>query len=86
MLDRLAREARAGVVPTAAATSFDPAATSAGGSATSFDPAATSFGGSATSAEVGDRLLGLVREAREAGGVDPEQALRDAVRRLLSAT
>jgi hypothetical protein len=27
-------------------------------------------------------LLGLVAEAREAG-VDPEQALRDAVRRLL---
>jgi XTP/dITP diphosphohydrolase len=32
--------------------------------------------------EIGDRLLGLVAEAREAG-VDPEQALRDAVRRLL---
>lgn len=32
--------------------------------------------------EVGDRLLGLVAEARTAG-VDPEQALRDAVRRLL---
>jgi len=31
--------------------------------------------------EVGDRLLALVAEAREAG-VDPEQALRDAVRRL----
>ena len=30
--------------------------------------------------EVGDRLLLLVAEARE-GGVDPEQALRDAVRR-----
>ncbi|MFN8195884.1 MAG: MazG family protein [Nocardioidaceae bacterium] len=35
-----------------------------------------------TPAEVGDRLLGVVAEAREAG-VDPEQALRDAVRRLL---
>ena len=34
------------------------------------------------SAEVGDRLLALVTEAR-ADGVDPEQALRDAVRRLL---
>ena len=34
------------------------------------------------SAEVGDRLLALVAEAR-ADGVDPEQALRDAVRRLL---
>jgi XTP/dITP diphosphohydrolase len=32
--------------------------------------------------DIGDRLLGLVAEAREAG-VDPEQALRDAVRRLL---
>ena len=120
VLDRLAREARAGVVPTptatsaggsaasfdptatsagGSATSFDPTATSAGGSATSFDPtatsaggsatslggSATSLGGSATSAEVGDRLLEAVRGAREVG-VDPEQALRDAVRRLLSAT
>jgi XTP/dITP diphosphohydrolase len=32
--------------------------------------------------DIGGRLLGLVAEAREAG-VDPEQALRDAVRRLL---
>ena len=32
----------------------------------------------------GDRLLELVLEARE-GGVDPEQALRDAVRRLTAA-
>lgn len=32
--------------------------------------------------ELGDRLLALVAEAREAG-VDPEQALRDAVRHLL---
>lgn len=31
---------------------------------------------------IGDRLLGLVAEAR-AEGVDPEQELRDAVRRLL---
>lgn len=31
--------------------------------------------------DVGDRLLALVAEARESG-VDPEQALRDAVRRL----
>ncbi|WP_240641401.1 MazG family protein [Nocardioides ferulae] len=31
---------------------------------------------------IGDRLLALVAEAR-AGGVDPEQALRDAVRRVL---
>jgi XTP/dITP diphosphohydrolase len=32
--------------------------------------------------DVGDRLLALVAESRERG-VDPEQALRDAVRRLL---
>jgi len=32
--------------------------------------------------EIGDRLLALVAESR-ASGVDPEQALRDAVRRLL---
>jgi XTP/dITP diphosphohydrolase len=36
----------------------------------------------ATGDELGDRLLALVAEARETG-VDPEQALRDAVRRLL---
>lgn len=34
---------------------------------------------------VGDRLLGLVAEAREQG-VDPEQELRDAVRRRLGTT
>jgi XTP/dITP diphosphohydrolase len=33
--------------------------------------------------DLGDRLLALVAEARTTG-VDPEQALRDAVRRLLS--
>ncbi|MCW2765100.1 MAG: MazG nucleotide pyrophosphohydrolase [Nocardioides sp.] len=32
--------------------------------------------------DLGDRLLALVAEARQAG-VDPEQALRDAVRRIL---
>jgi XTP/dITP diphosphohydrolase len=32
--------------------------------------------------DIGERMLGLVAEAREAG-VDPEQALREAVRRLL---
>jgi len=37
----------------------------------------------ADSADLGDRLLALVAEARSAG-TDPEQALRDAVRRLLS--
>ena len=36
----------------------------------------------AASADVGERLLGLVAEAR-ASGTDPEQALRDAVRRLI---
>lgn len=36
----------------------------------------------AGSSDVGDRLLALVVEAREAG-VDPEQALRAAVRRIL---
>ena len=35
-----------------------------------------------TSEEVGEKLLDLVREAR-ADGIDPEQALRDAVRREL---
>ncbi|HET6625217.1 MAG TPA: MazG family protein [Nocardioidaceae bacterium] len=35
-------------------------------------------------ATLGDRLLGLVVEAR-AGGEDPEQALRDAVRRVADA-
>jgi XTP/dITP diphosphohydrolase len=34
--------------------------------------------------ELGDRLLAMVAEAR-ADGVDPEQALRDAVRRLLKS-
>jgi XTP/dITP diphosphohydrolase len=38
--------------------------------------------GRVSGGDIGDRLLGLVAEAREAG-VDPEQALRDAVRRLL---
>ncbi|KQW48870.1 hypothetical protein ASC77_09105 [Nocardioides sp. Root1257] len=40
------------------------------------EPAAPSGG------DLGDRLLALVAEARETG-TDPEQALRDAVRRLL---
>jgi XTP/dITP diphosphohydrolase len=37
-----------------------------------------------TSEEVGDRLLALVAESR-AAGVDPEQALRHAVRRTVAA-
>jgi XTP/dITP diphosphohydrolase len=35
-------------------------------------------------ADLGDRLLALVAEAT-AGGLDPEQALRDAVRRVVSS-
>jgi len=35
------------------------------------------------SSDLGDRLLALVAEARR-DGIDPEQALRDAVRRLLT--
>jgi len=35
-----------------------------------------------SSSDLGDRLLALVAEAR-ASGVDPEHALRDAVRRVL---
>ncbi len=41
------------------------------------EPAATG------SDDIGDRLLALVREARDVG-VDPEQALRDAVRALVA--
>ena len=37
----------------------------------------------ASTGDLGDRLLALVAEARESG-VDPEQALRDAVRRVSS--
>ncbi|MGC4110269.1 MAG: MazG family protein [Nocardioides sp.] len=37
------------------------------------------------SADLGDRLLALVAEAKESG-VDPEQALRDAVRRTVPAS
>jgi XTP/dITP diphosphohydrolase len=40
-------------------------------------------GGVSPEVEVGDRLLAVVAEARTRG-VDPEQALRDAVRRLLA--
>lgn len=39
---------------------------------------------STSDGELGERLLDLVREAR-AEGVDPEQALRDAVRREIAA-
>ena len=39
--------------------------------------------GAADDAGLGERLLALVREAR-AAGIDPEQALRDAVRDLVS--
>lgn len=37
---------------------------------------------SSLAADIGERLLALVQESREAG-IDPEQALRDAVRALL---
>ncbi|MDN4171409.1 MazG family protein [Nocardioides sp. SOB77] len=40
------------------------------------------LGGADPAADLGDRLLALVAEAR-AAGTDPEQALRDAVRRVL---
>jgi XTP/dITP diphosphohydrolase len=46
------------------------------------DPSSIHDGPSSGTGDIGDRLLGLVAEARQAG-VDPEQALRDAVRRLL---
>ncbi len=45
------------------------------------DRAGTPFPPADQSTELGDRLLALVAEAREAG-VDAEQALRDAVRRV----
>ena len=45
------------------------------------DPSLINDGSAATS-DIGDRLLAIVAEARKTG-VDPEQALRDAVRRLL---
>ncbi|MEO5664658.1 MAG: MazG family protein [Nocardioides sp.] len=46
------------------------------------DPSARAAPGATD--ELGERLLDLVREAR-ASGVDPEQALRDAVRREVNA-
>ena len=46
------------------------------------DPPSINHGSASGTGDIGDRLLALVAEAREAG-VDPEQALRDAVRRLL---
>jgi len=52
------------------------------GSAVAGDPGLSVRGASESAGDLGDRLLGLVVEARQSG-VDPEQALRDAVRRLL---
>lgn len=46
------------------------------------EPATEPVVDSATSADIGARLLAVVSQAR-AAGVDPEQALRDAVRALL---
>lgn len=78
VLDRLAREARR-TAGAEAATSQVPKSHLAG-------PRVPPRGAaSATSAEIGERLLDVVRDAR-AAGVDPEQALRDAVRRTLDAT
>ncbi|HEX5862438.1 MAG TPA: MazG family protein [Nocardioides sp.] len=46
------------------------------------DPSLINDGSASGSRDIGERLLALVAEARETG-VDPEQALRDAVRRRL---
>jgi XTP/dITP diphosphohydrolase len=46
------------------------------------DPSLIHDGSASPTSDIGDRLLAIVAEARESG-VDPEQALRDAVRRLL---
>jgi XTP/dITP diphosphohydrolase len=78
VLDRLAREARRTTGGEAAA-SGDRTGHLGGQDGA---PRGTTPG---TSAEIGERLLDVVRDAR-AAGVDPEQALRDAVRRTLDAT
>jgi XTP/dITP diphosphohydrolase len=46
------------------------------------DPSLVNDGSASETGDIGERLLALVAEARETG-VDPEQTLRDAVRRLL---
>jgi len=46
------------------------------------DPSVIDDGSASGTNDIGERLLALVAEARESG-VDPEQALRDAVRRRL---
>ncbi|WP_240617387.1 MazG family protein [Nocardioides speluncae] len=71
VLDRLARES-----PTGQFWSEIDRRPGTSGAAESADPSVSASSG------IGDRLLALVAEARESG-VDPEQALRDAVRRLL---
>lgn len=79
LLDRLARAGRP--VPSAA-----PAASAAAGE-TSGDTAGDTAGDTSRddpAVELGDRLLALVAEGR-ASGTDPEQALRDACRRLLDS-
>ena len=45
-------------------------------------PSLVADGSGSGASDIGERLLALVAEARESG-VDPEQSLRDAVRRLL---
>lgn len=53
-----------------------------GASSAKQTPSRRQLGETSADSAIGDRLLALVAEARESG-VDPEQALRDAVRRLL---
>jgi len=71
VLDRLRRSGRP-------VTPGDPAM----GDPATGDPATGAEGAGAPGAGLGERLLALVAEAQESG-VDPEQALRDAVRRRL---
>ena len=72
VLDRLAREGRGGLSTPRRAEKVDDA-----------PPGGDVAGPTTPSDDIGARLLGLVAEAR-AAGVDPEQALRDAVRGLLA--
>jgi XTP/dITP diphosphohydrolase len=72
VLDRLAREGRGVLSTDRPARNVEAAPPAPGPTDPSGDPAR----------DVGARLLALAAEAREAG-VDPEQALRDAVRGLL---
>ena len=73
-LDRLARAEGAPSAAPPAAPPADPPAER---------PGLAGRAASSGDGDLGERLLGLVAEARETG-VDPEQALRDAVRRLVA--